>query len=156
MSFDLTFIGQMIAFVIFVILTMRFVWRPITEAMAEREKRIADGLDAASRAERDLELARERAAHQLGEAKEQAAQIIEQANRRGQQIVEEAKERARTEGERLKAAAQAEIEQEINRARENLRADVAKLALEGAEKVLESSVDASRHQQMLDNLTAQL
>lgn len=156
MSFNLTFIGQMIAFVIFVVLTMRFIWRPITDAMAEREKRIADGLDAASRAERDLELAREHAAHQLGEAKEQAAQLIEQANRRGQQIVEEAKERARVEGERLKAAAQAEIEQEINRARENLRADVASLALEGAEKVLESSLDAARHQQLLDKLTARL
>jgi len=132
------------------------MWPHITAAMAERQKKIADGLAAADRAGKDLELAKDRAAQTLREAKAEAAGILELANKRAVQIVEEAKDQARTEGERIKAAAEAEIEQEINRAKEKLRADVSVLVFSGAEKVLESTVDQSQHQQMIEKLAASL
>jgi len=155
-NINLTLFGQMVTFAIFVWFCMKFVWPPIEAAMAERQKKIADGLEAADRAGRDLELAKEKAAEQLREAKAQAATIIEQANKRAGQIVEEAKTQAREEGDRLKAAAQTEIEQEANRAREKLRMDVARLAVAGAEKVLQKSVDANAHVDMLVDLAAEL
>jgi F-type H+-transporting ATPase subunit b len=146
----------MIAFVCFVLFCMKYVWPPILAAMAEREKKIADGLAAADRASHDLELAQEKAVERLTEAKHEAANIIDAANKRGVQLVEEAKQAAVVEADRVKAAAQAEIEQESNRAREHLRGQVAALALAGAEKVLGSAIDQKAHSELVDKLAAEL
>lgn len=156
MNINLTIIGQAIAFFIFVVFCMKYVWPPLTSALAERKKKIADGLDAAERAERDLKLAQEKATDNLRESKEQAAAIIEQANKRANQIVEEAKDAAREEASRVKAAAEAELEQQINQAKEALRSQVAALALAGAEKILEASVDEKAHAQLVEKLAAEL
>lgn len=156
MNINLTLIGQSITFLFFVWFCYAFVWSAIRNAMDEREKQIADGLEAADRAGRDLELAQEKATEQLRKAKEEAAAIIDAANKRGAQIVEEAKQQAREEGDRLKAAAQAEIAQEVNRAKEQLRGKVASLALAGAEKVLEASIDANAHKALVEKLAVGL
>jgi F-type H+-transporting ATPase subunit b len=155
-NINATLIGQSISFLFFVWFCMKFVWPVIIAAMQEREEKIAHGLQAADRAEKDLELAQDAAGHKLREAKEQAAAIVEQANKRANQIVDEAKELAKAEGDRLKVAANAEIEQEANRAKEVLRAQVATLAIAGAEKILQQTVDANAHQQLLSELAEQL
>jgi len=155
-NINATLIGQIIAFAVFVWFCMKFVWPPLINSMEERAKKIADGLDAANRAERDLKLAQEKAGSQLREAKEQAAQIIEQANKRATQIIDEAKESARTEGDRLKVAAQAEIDQEVNRAKETLRSQVSALAVAGASKILETSIDLEKHDALLNQLAQEL
>ena len=156
MNINLTLIGQMLAFVAFVVFCMKYVWPPILAAMHEREEKIAQGLAAADQASQDLELAKEKAVERLKEAKEEAAGIIDAANRRASQIVDEAKTAALAEADRVKAAAQAEIAQESNRAREQLRGQVAQLSLVGAEKVLGASIDANAHADMLDKLAAEL
>lgn len=156
MNLTATIIGQMVAFAIFIYLTYRFVWPPIVAAMAERSKRIADGLQAADRAEKDLELAQKKAVEQLTAAKKEAAGIIDQANKRAIEIVEEAKLKAQQEAERVKASAQAEIELATSRAKEELRGKVVSLALAGAEKILESSIDQNAHNELVNKLAAQL
>ena len=156
MSINWTLVGQMIFFVVFVLFCMKFVWPPITAAMAERAKKIAEGLAAADRADKDLELAQEKVAADLKEAKAQATEIIEQAKKRADQMVEEAKDKAREEADRVLASAEAEVEQQIAQAKEALRAQVATLAITGAEKILETRVDAKVHGEMLDKLAAQL
>ncbi|MCE3027935.1 MULTISPECIES: F0F1 ATP synthase subunit B [Salinicola] len=156
MNLNLTLIGQAIAFAVFVWFCMKYVWPPVMQALQERQKKIADGLDAASRATRDLEVAQEKAEETLKESKEQAQQILEQANKRANQIVEEARDNARAEGERIIAGARSEIDQEINRAKEELRAQVALLAVAGAERILESSIDESKHRELVDKLAAEL
>ena len=156
MNINLTLFGQMIAFVCFVIFCMRYVWPPIMAAMAEREKKMADGLAAADRASHDLELAQEKAIERLKDAKHEAAGIVDAANKRGVQLVEEAKQTATVEADRVKASAQAEIEQETNRAKEHLRGQVAALALAGAEKILGAEIDAKDHAGLVDKLAAEL
>ena len=156
MNINATMLGQVISFAIFVWFCMKFVWPPLIAAMEERKAKIADGLDAADRAMRDLELAQNKATDQLKEAKQEAAVIIDEAKKRASQIVEESKDKAREEGERLITAAQAEIEQESNRAREELRSNVAVLALAGAEKVLGRSVDDATNRDLVEQLAAQL
>ena len=156
MNINLTLFGQMIAFVAFVWFCMKFVWPPILAAMAEREQKIADGLAAADRASHDLELAKEKAVERLKEAKEEAAGIVDSANKRANQIVEEAKDAATVEADRVKASAQAEIEQETNRAREQLRGQVAALSLAGAEKVLGAAIDKDAHNALVDKLADEL
>ena len=145
MNINLTLIGQMIAFVGFVMFCMKFVWPPIIAAMQERADKIADGLAAADRASHDLELAQEKAVERLKEAKVEAGGIVDAANKRGNLLVEEAKQTAVVEAQRVKASAEAEIAQEANRAREQLRAQVAVLSLAGAEKILSAEIDPKAH-----------
>lgn len=156
MNINATLIGQSIAFIVFVLFCMKFVWPPLLSVMQAREKRIAEGLDMADRADKDLELAKQKAAQQLKEAKEQAALIVDQANKRANKIIEEAKLQAQEESDRLKSAAQADMEREVTRAREQLRAQVATLALVGAEKILGTAIDQSSHNAMLNQLAAEL
>lgn len=156
MNINLTLIGQTISFAFFVWFCMKFVWPALVGVMAEREKKIADGLEAADRADKDLELAQKKATEQLREAKEEAASIIDQANKRANQIVEEAKQQAVVENQRLKDAAQAQIDQEVNRAKEELRGKVATLALAGAEKILGASVDEAANAELVNQLASDL
>ena len=157
MNFNATLIGQMITFGLLVLFTMKYVWPPIMQAMQDRQKRIADGLASAERGVREQELAKAKAAQMLKEAKQQATDIVAQAHKRANEIIEQSKQEARTEGDRqLLAAAQAEIEQEVNRAREQLRNQVVSLAVAGASKVLKREVDETANAAMLDDLVAQL
>lgn len=156
MNINLTLIGQLIAFAIFAWFCMKFVWPPITNAMDARQKKIAEGLDAAGRAERDLRLAQEKATEMLRDTKKTAAELLEKANKTASEIVEEAKQQARVEGDRLIANAKTEIDLEVNRVKEDLRAQVSVLAVAGAEKILGSSVDASAHNKLVEQLAAQL
>lgn len=156
MNINLTLIGQMLAFIGFVMFCMKYVWPPIMAAMAERIEKIADGLAAADRASHDLELAQEKAVERLKDAKHEASGIVDAANKRANQIVDEAKEAAVVEADRVKTSAQAEIEQEVNRARERLRGQVATLVIAGAEKVLGAEIDAKAHTALVDKLAAEL
>lgn len=156
MNFNATLIGQMITFSLLVIFTMKYVWPPIMQAMQDRQKRIAEGLASAERGAREQELAQARATEMLKEAKQQAAEIIAQANKHANELIEEAKQQARSEGERQLAAAKAEIDQESTRAREQLRRQVAGLAVAGATKVLKKEIDPQAHNQMLEELAAQI
>ncbi|MDE0762079.1 MAG: F0F1 ATP synthase subunit B [Cellvibrionales bacterium] len=156
MNINLTLFGQMVTFAFFVWFCMKYVWPVIIEAMDERQQKIADGLDAAERAMRDLESAQSQVSDRMQIAKQEAAGIIDQANKRAGQIVEEAKQQAIAEGDRLKVAAAAEIDQELNRAKEELRGAVAGLALAGAERILEASVDDAANRALVEQLAAQL
>jgi len=155
-NINLTIIGQSLTFLIFVFFCMKFVWPALLNVMQERETRIANGLEAADKANLDRELAKKHAVEQMKEAKDQAATIVEQANKRANQIVDEAKESATVEAERIKAQAEADVERQVSQAREELRGKVAVLALSGAEKILGASVDAKAHDAMLEKLAADL
>ncbi|MBQ74202.1 MAG: F0F1 ATP synthase subunit B [Gammaproteobacteria bacterium] len=156
MNINLTMLGQLISFVMFVVFCMKFVWPYIGEAMRERQKLIAEGLDNAAVAEKKLEAANESVAIELDDAKKQAAELLVQARSRASQIVEEAKGQGREEADRIIHGAQAEIDQEISRAREELRTRVGELAIDGAEKILESTIDQAAHSEMLTRLSAEL
>lgn len=156
MNINATLIGQSIIFVLFVLFCMKYVWPALLSVMEAREKRIAEGLENAEKADKDLELAKQNAVAQIKEAKEQAATIVDQANKRAQQIVDDAAQKAEAEADRIKSSANAEIEREVAQAREQLRAQVSVLAIAGAEKVLGKSIDGAAHSEMLEKLAAEL
>ncbi|GLS84794.1 F0F1 ATP synthase subunit B [Paraferrimonas haliotis] len=156
MNIGATLLGQTIAFVLFVWFCMKFVWPPLLASIEERQKRIADGLSDAERAAKDLELAQQKATEQLKEAKVQAGEIIEQANKRKAQIVDEAKTEADAERAKIIAQGQAEIEAERNRVKEELRKQLATLAVTGAEKILERSIDEAAHNDIVEKLVAEI
>jgi len=156
MNLNATLILQSIAMMIFVWFCMKFIWPPVLKAMDERRERIAEGLAASDRAEKELEKAKSKADEQLREAKVKAQQIVEQANQRHSQILEQAKEDANTEKYRSVSSAEAEIAQAANQAREELRAAVAALAVKGASKILEKEVDEKTHRELLDKLIEEI
>jgi len=156
MNINLTLIGQSITFFFFIWFCMKFVWPPIMNALHERRNKIADGLAAAEKGQYEEELAKQRAVEILKEAKDQAGDVIRNAEKRAAEIVDEAKNDAKAEGERLVHAAQAEIDQNITRAREELRGQVVSLAVAGAGKVLKKEIDEKANEDLIKDLAAQL
>jgi F-type H+-transporting ATPase subunit b len=156
MNINLTLLGQTVTFIVFVWFCLKFIWPHIIKAMDDRKTQIAEGLAAGERGRHEQELAEERAVAVIREAKDQAKEILAQAHKRGDEIIDEAKGDGRVEGERMLRAAEAEIEQQANQTREQLRADVVKLSLQGAQQVLEREVDEKAHTEQLDRLAAQL
>ena len=156
MSINATLIIQMIVFAILVWFTMRFVWPPITAALDERAKKIADGLSAADKAKAELSNANKRIEQQLAAARDDAAKRLADAERLAQQMIEEAKTRAIEEGAKIVAAAKAEAAQESVKAREALRDQVAALAVKGAEQILRKEVNAAVHADLLSRLKVEL
>ncbi len=156
MNINATLLGQAITFAILIWFTLKFVWPPLLNAIEARRKTIADGLAAGERGKHELELAAKRSAEVLREAKQQAQDIVAQAEKHATQLIEEAKGAAQVEGEKLIAGARSQIEDEASRAREALRAQVASLALKGAEKILRREVDAKAHADILASIEKEL
>lgn len=156
MNLNATILGQAIAFVLFVLFCMKYVWPPIMEAIEKRQKEIADGLSSAERAKKNLDLAKADATERLRKAKAEAQIIIEQANKQRVQMIEEAKVEAEAERNKIVAQAQIEIDAERKRAREELRKQVAMLAISGAEKIIERSVDVAANSDIVDKLVNEL
>lgn len=156
MSITATFFFQIIVFVILAGFTMKYIWPPITAALDERAKKIAEGLSAADKAKAELSNANKRVEEQLSAARTNAAQRLGDADRLAQAMIEEAKTRANEEGMKIVAAAKAEAEQESMKAREALRDQVAALAVKGAEQILKREVNAGVHAELLSRLKAEL
>ncbi len=156
MSLNATLLAQMVVFALLIWFTMSFVWPMLLKQMQLRETRIADGLAAADQGQRSLEDAELKTTEMLHEGRDKALEFVTQAQKRGDDIVEDAKAKAREEGERLIQLAHVQIDQERNQARDELRAEVAALALRGAEQILLREVNPQIHGETLEKLAAQL
>ena len=152
MNFNYTLIGQLLAFIFFVWFCMKYVWPPMLQVLEEREKEIADGLEAASRGKKELQDAEAKKSKLIGTAKQEAAELLNQANLRAGQMVEDAKAKALEEAGRIKNSAEKDLIQSINRAREGLRSEVAVLAVSGAEKLLKSEIDQEKNAALIDEI----
>ena len=152
----MTLIGQTIAMIVFVWFCMKFIWPPIMTAIEERQQEIADGLAAAERGQQSLDKANAEAEEIVDDARKQATAILDQAHARANEIIADGKAEGVKERERQLAAATAELEQETNRAREELRGQVSAIAVASAERILQREIDASAHQDILSKLAAEL
>jgi F-type H+-transporting ATPase subunit b len=156
MNLNATMWVQSLVFLILAFVTMKFIWPPLIAAIAERQKKIADGLAAADKGEKSLAEARSNATVILKDAHAQASKIIEQANRRSNELVEEARGTAITEGQRLIGDARQEVVLESGRAREQLRKEVASIAVAGASKLLGREIDPRTHAELLEKLALEI
>ena len=156
MDINMTLIGQSIAMLVFVWFCMKFIWPPIMSAIEERQTEIADGLAAAERGQQSLDKAKAEADEIVDDARKQATSILDQAHARANEIVAEGKADGVKERERQLAAATAEVEQETNRAREELRGQVSAIAVASAEKILQREIDGKAHEDILGKLAAEL
>ena len=136
MNINATLLGQTLAFVIFVAICWKYVWPPIIAIMEEREKRIADGLEAAKKTDDSLEEAQLAFDQEMNKAKAEAAEILEKANSRASQIVNDATEKAEVEAEKILSSASKTIENDVNKAKEELRQKMSELIIDTSEKIL--------------------
>jgi F-type H+-transporting ATPase subunit b len=153
---NLTLIGQTIAMIVFVWFCMKFIWPPILNALEERQKQIEEGLAAADKSQEKLAEAEAEADKIVADARQQATGILDQAHARANEIVAEGKESGVKERERQITAAKAEIEQETNKAREELRGQVSAIAIASAEKILKREIDAKAHDDILGKLAQEI
>ncbi|MYM29250.1 F0F1 ATP synthase subunit B [Duganella sp. CY15W] len=156
MDINMSLIGQMITFAVLVWVSMKFVFPSLNAALDERAKRIADGLAAADQGQQAMVVAEKRATEALAGAREEASQRVADAEKRAQLVAEEIKANAQAEADRIIAQAKAEAEQQLAKAREALRAQVADLAVKGAEQILKREVNASAHADLLSRLAVEL
>ena len=156
MNINASLFIQMVVFFIGCVITMKFIWPPLIKAIEERQSKIAAGLAAADKGNNALAEAQAKGKEIEAEARARAAVIISEGEKRGAKIVEDAKSVAQTEADRIIANAKAEAAQEMGRAREELRKEVAALAIAGAEKILEREIDKKTHTALLTQLKAKL
>jgi F-type H+-transporting ATPase subunit b len=155
-NINLTLVVQMIVFATLILITMKWIWPPILNAMDERQRKIAQGLAAAEEGEQELSQARDKAEAIIREARERANQIIDHAQHRANELIEQAKGAAGAEGARILAAAQQQIELETTRAKDSLRREVAGIAVGAATKLLGREIDARAHADLLEQLAAEI
>ena len=156
MDFNLTLIGQTVSMILFVWITMRWIWPILLNVIETRRKVIADGIAAGEKGQRELADARHGAEGILQEARQKATQVVDIAHKRSGELIAEAKQVAIAEGERLIASARTELTTSQTKARDALRREVAALAVTGATRVLGREVDAKTHAALLDELAAEL
>jgi F-type H+-transporting ATPase subunit b len=156
MNINATLIGEAIAFALLIWFCVRFIWPPLLNAISERQQKIADGLEAAERARAELKQADTQVAEEVRKARQQATEIIGKAQQQASQILDKARTDAQAEVSRQQAGAQTEIARMTERAREELRGQVAMLAVQGAEKILQREIDPAAHKALLDQLVTEL
>jgi len=155
-NINATLFAQMITFGILIWVTMKFIWPPLTQAMDERAQRIAEGLAAADRAKAELKDADARVAEEIKAARVQASEIIDKAQQHANQILDKAKADALLEAARVKAMAQSEIDGMVGKAKEQLRGQVATLAVQGARRIIEREINPDAHKALLDQLLTEI
>ncbi|HUX73341.1 MAG TPA: F0F1 ATP synthase subunit B [Steroidobacteraceae bacterium] len=156
MNLTVTLVIQGVVFFLVAWFVMKYFWAWLLPKIEQRQKNIADGLAAANKSQKDLGEAQARATVIIREARDRAAQIVDMAGKRSSEIVEEAKGTASSEARRLLAQARDEVARESSHAREGLAREVGKLAVQGAERLLEREIDPRTHAQLLDKLAAEV
>lgn len=156
MDINVTLFGEIITFALLVWVTMKYIWPPLTKALDARQKKIADGLEAAEKSKRNLELTEKNITKQLREAKLSASTIIDQANQRVAQMIEEAKQTASEEGKKLLTVAQSGIAAETENAKHLLQKEIANIVLEVTHKVLQQKITPEINQQLVDQFIVEI
>lgn len=156
MNLNATLFAQFVVFFILAGFTMKFVWPPLMKALDERATKIAEGLAAADRGKAEMAAAEKRAKAELSTARDEGQKRINDAEKRAQAIIEEAKQTAAAEAARIIATARSDAEQQVTQARQQLRGEVAVLAVKGAEQILRREVNAAAHADLLNQLKTEL
>lgn len=156
MNINATLIVQIVVFLGLWWFTARYVWPPITKALDERSQKIADGLAAADKARADLSAAERRVEQELQQARSGAAEVRAGAEKQAAALIEKAREEASAIVSAARKAAEDEAVLAAQKARDQLREQVAQLAVAGAERILRREIDAARHAELLANLKNEL
>ena len=156
MNINATLLAQTVVMIVFVAICWRYIYPPILDVMQEREKKISDGLEAAKKADDSLEEAKLAFDKELNQAKSDAAEILEKANARASQIVGDASAKAEAEAEKIMASASTAIENETNKAKEELRQQMSDIIIDTTQKILGDEISKEKHEEILKKAAEEL
>ncbi len=156
MNINVTLFGELITFAVLVWVTMKYIWPPIMKAIEERQKKIVDGLAAAEKGQKSLELAEQKVKKQLKDVKNTAGKIIDDANMNAARLVEEGKHKAVAEAKRILTLAQSDVATESEKAKQHLQGEIATLVIEAARKVLHKNIDKAANQKLIDKVIEEI
>ena len=156
MDINATLIAQAVVMIVFVAICWRYIYPPILSVMQEREKKISDGLEAAKKADDSLEEAKLDFDKELNKAKEDAAEILEKANARASKIVSDASSKADLEAEKIMASASIAVENETNKAKEELRQQMSEIIIDTTQKILGEEISKEKHEEILKKAAEEL
>mgnify|MGYP001475229825 FL=1 len=156
MNINATLLAQAVVMIVFVAICWRYIYPPILSVMKEREKKISDGLEAAKKADDSLEEAKLTFEKELDQAKSEAAEILDKANTRASKIVSDASVKAEAEAEKILASAATTIENETNKAKEELRQQMSEIIIDTTQKILKSEISEEKHEEILKKAAEEL
>ena len=156
MNINVTLIGELITFAVLVFVTMKYIWPPLLKVMEAREKKIADGLEAAERWQTAMELVAQKVKGQLRDAKTKSSGIVEQGNLRAAQLVEQAKGAAREEAKKIHELAKSDIATETEKAKRELYKQAADLAIAAACKIIETNIDNAANKKLINQFIEEI
>ena len=148
----MTFLVQIIAFTLFVLICMKWIWPPIINALNERQKNVLDSYEKIKEADQKLELANNEAAQIKNEALLKAQETISSALKQKSIIMEQATEDAKSTKQKIIDSAKAEIESEKIKAKEALKKDIASLVLLTSEKFISNNVNTQKNKNLVDEM----
>jgi len=156
MNINVTLFGELITFAVLVWVTMKYIWPPLTQAMQNRQQKIADGLEAAEKGQKSLDLAKEKVKTQLKNAKHQAVDIIDQANMSAAKLVEAGKDKAHEDAKKILALAQSDVATQAEKAKQQLHGEIATLVIAATRKVLQKNIDVNANQKLIDKFIEEI
>ncbi|TMC63657.1 MAG: F0F1 ATP synthase subunit B [Chloroflexota bacterium] len=145
-----TLIAQLLIFLVMLGILYRFAWGPLLRILNERRARIAQGVEATERAKRELEEAERERQTKLEEARREAQAMLDRITKQAEDLRKELEAKAREQAEALIAKARAEIQQERQKAVQDLRLQVADLAVMAAGRIIGESLDAKKHRELIE------
>ncbi len=143
-------------FIILVVLLRLFLYKPVKGMLARRQQRIADGLEAADRAQNEAEGQRAAFERELAAAREEAQQEARAAAEATERMRGDVLQAARDEAEEIKARAREEAERERQQVAADLQREAGELALLIARKVIADAVDPAAHRALVDRALADI
>ena len=151
------FFWQTLLFVALLLLLKKFAWKPILDAVNERETSIKDSLSAAEKARDDMEAVQADNKRILKKARAERDALLAEAKTASVQIVNQAKEDAKAVADKITAQAKETIQNEKIAAINELKGQVASLSIDIAEKVLQTELkDKAAQEQLVAQLVSEI
>jgi F-type H+-transporting ATPase subunit b len=141
-----TFIWMLLSFGIVLLILAKYAWKPILNALKEREQSIKDALSSAERAKEEMSELQADNERILQEARKERAAMLKEAKEMGSKLVSEAKQKATIEADKVIESARINIEGEKSAALNEIKAQVAILSVEIAEKILRQQFSDDQQQ----------
>jgi F-type H+-transporting ATPase subunit b len=145
------YIWTIVTFLVLLGLLARFAWRPLLDALEQRQQVIRKSLDDARQARQELEQVKTEAARLLSEARVEAGEIVSRTRSEAARFAEELKVKARSDAEALVKRAEREIEMQTARAMENIRRETVELSVAIASKILRRDISKEDNERLLND-----
>ena len=156
MNITATLFGQMITFVIFVWFIKAYLWEPLTQAMEERTNKISEGLASAELGEKKIEEANIEYNKIIDDAKQKASDVIAMAQQQSGLMIDDAKATSKKEAYKIISLSNQQLAQDVNIAKEQLKNDISRIAIECAEKIIKAEINEEKHKAIFDDALKEL